>query len=446
MCLDCAAPGPNVGPGPDAGCGPDVAPAPCAQCGGGRFVAHEELGDLSIAHIDCDAFYAAIEKRDDPALADRPVIIGGGRRGVVSTACYIARLHGVHSAMPMFKALRACPDAVVIKPNMEKYVAVSRQVRERLLALSPLVESISIDEAFIDLSGTDALTGKSPAEQLVLAAKGIEAGLGITVSIGLSFNKFLAKVASDANKPRGFTVIGRAEAEDYLAGMPVSVIWGVGRALEAKLHAANIRTIADLRRLDERALTERFGAMGSRLWHLSHGRDDRQVRPGRGAKSISSETTFNEDLHSAEDLRRQLWRLCERVAARLRDKELAAGGVVLKLKTARFRTLTRSHGLATPTQLADRLYAAALPMLDETIDRGPFRLIGIGAQPLAKGAEADPPDLLDPELTRSKAVDAAMRDIRGRLGDKAIMKGRGLTAPSSRPPSSRRPGSEPGQA
>ena len=243
----------------------------CSKCGSGRLLWHDELSCLSIAHVDCDAFYAAVEKRDDPSLADRPVIIGGGRRGVVSTACYIARLHGVHSAMPMFKALKACPDAVVIRPQMEKYVAVGRLVREKLRTLSPLVEPISIDEAFIDLDGTTALAGKSPALQLVHVAIEIERELGITVSIGLSFNKFLAKVASDLDKPRGFTVVGRHEAEDFLAGKPVTTIWGVGKALAKKLHADNIRRIADLRRFDEPALTERYGSMGSRLWHSGSG-------------------------------------------------------------------------------------------------------------------------------------------------------------------------------
>lgn len=403
-------------------------------CGSGRTLWHQELDTLSIAHIDCDAFYAAVEKRDDPSLADRPVIIGGGRRGVVSTACYIARLYGVHSAMPMFKALRACPDAVVIRPDMEKYVAVGRQVRERLRDLSPLVEPISIDEAFIDLSGTTKLTGQSPAEQLVRAAIDIEASFGITVSIGLSFNKFLSKVASDLEKPRGFTVVGRTEAEQFLARKPVTIIWGVGKALAKKLTADNIRTIADLRAFDEASLTERYGSMGSRLWHLARGLDNRPVSPHRGAKSVSSETTFREDLHRLEDLRRKLWQLSERVSARLKKSDLAAAGVVLKLKTAGFQTLTRSHGLDTPTQLADRLFAAAEPMLQSTIDRGPFRLIGVGAQPLAPGHEADPPSLLNPDSGRSKAVEEVMDAIRGKLGTDAIFKGRGLEANgSSRP-------------
>lgn len=398
----------------------------CANCSSQRLVWHPEINELSIAHLDCDAFYAAVEKRDNPDLADRPVIIGGGRRGVVSTACYIARLYGVHSAMPMFKALKACPDAVVIRPNMEKYVAVGRQVRRKLQSLSPLVEPISIDEAFVDLSGTTTLTGKSPALQLVRAAIDIEDELGITVSIGLSFNKFLAKVASDLDKPRGFTVVGRGEAEDFLANKPVTIIWGVGKALNKKLKADNIRSIADLRRLNEADLTERYGSMGSRLWHLARGLDNRLVRPHRGAKSVSSETTFREDLHRLDDLRRKLWQLSERVSVRLKKSDLAAGGVVLKLKTANFQTLTRSHTLETPTQLAERLFKAALPMLEATVDRGPFRLIGIGAQPLADADKADPPSLLNPEAGRTKAVEDVMDEIRGKLGNDAIIKGRGF--------------------
>lgn len=409
----------------------------CESCGSRRLIHHSELLDLSIAHIDCDAFYAAVEKRDNPDLADRPVIIGGGRRGVVSTACYVARLHGVHSAMPMFKALRACPDAVVIKPNMSKYVAVGRQVRERLNALSPLVEPISIDEAFIDLTGTVALRGQSPAEQLVQISIEIERDLGISVSIGLSFNKFLAKVASDLNKPRGFVVVGKTDAEDFLADKPATVIWGVGKALAKKLHGDNVRTILDLRALDERTLMERYGSMGTRLYRLSRGQDTRRVRPNRGAKSISNETTFNEDLHREEDLRRTLWRLSERVSARLKEKDLAAAGVVLKLKTTNFRILTRSQSLDQPTQLAKRLFDATTPLLAEALNHGPFRLLGIGAQPLTGAEEADQPDLLNPEAEQSKAVEHVMDEIRGKLGTDAIVKGRGF-----RPQNGGKPGSK----
>ncbi|MEL7028055.1 MAG: DNA polymerase IV, partial [Pseudomonadota bacterium] len=237
----------------------------CPACGAPRLIAHPELFDLEIAHVDCDAFYAAVEKRDDPSLADKPVIVGGGRRGVVSAACYIARSYGVRSAMPMFKALKACPDAVVVRPNMEKYVEVSRQIRALMSDLTPLVQPISIDEAFLDLSGTQRLHRASAAESLAGLALSIEREVGVTASIGLSHNKFLAKVASDLDKPRGFSVIGRAETLEFLRDKPVSLIWGVGAKFQARLEAQGIRTIGTLQEMDPAELARRYGEMGLRL-------------------------------------------------------------------------------------------------------------------------------------------------------------------------------------
>lgn len=229
----------------------------CEACGSPRLTRHAELYALSLAHIDCDAFYAAIEKRDRPELRDRPVIVGGGKRGVVSTACYIARIRGVRSAMPMFKALEACPDAVVIKPAMEKYVAVGRQVRAMMQALTPLVEPISIDEAFLDLSGTQRLHGRPPALVLADFARQVEREIGITVSVGLSYCKFLAKVASDLAKPRGFSVIGEDEALSFLAPRPITTIWGVGKAFAAALERDGLRTIGQLQTMERGELMRR---------------------------------------------------------------------------------------------------------------------------------------------------------------------------------------------
>ncbi len=257
----------------------------CRACGSPRLLSHPELPRLTLAHIDCDAFYAAIEKRDRPELRDKPVIIGGGKRGVVSTACYIARIRGVRSAMPMFKALDVCPDAVVIKPDMEKYVAVGRDIRRRMEALTPLVEPISIDEAFLDLAGTERLHRRPPALVLAEFARQIEREVGITVSVGLSYCKYLAKVASDLDKPRGFAVIGEAEALDFLAPKPVSLIWGVGKAFAATLEADGIRTIGQLQRLDRADLMKRYGSMGDRLHHLSRGQDERRVHPSATQKA-----------------------------------------------------------------------------------------------------------------------------------------------------------------
>ncbi len=402
----------------------------CEVCRSPRQIQHPELHSLAIAHLDCDAFYATVEKRDRPELADKPVIIGGGKRGVVSAACYVARMYGVRSAMPMFKALAACPDATVIRPDMKKYTEIGKQVRELMQSATPLVEPISIDEAFLDLSGTEALHGGSPAVTCARLVGRIEREIGITVSIGLSYNKFLAKLASDLDKPRGFAVIGEAEAMDFLAERPVSLIWGVGKALQAKLTGDRIRTIGQLRESDEKTLMMRYGTIGRRLWRFAHGRDSRVVEPGGAMKSISSETTFNEDIADLDELSRRLWPLCETVSRRMKAKAIAAGTVVLKLKTDRFRILTRSQKLAAPTQLADNLYRTALPHLAGEADGTRFRLIGIGGSDLVADDLADPPDLLDPGLARRRKVEEAIDSVRAKLGDTAIAKGRGFTAKS----------------
>ncbi|MEM7222791.1 MAG: DNA polymerase IV [Pseudomonadota bacterium] len=416
----------------------------CPKCGERRLVSHAELGQLSIAHIDCDAFYANVEKRDNPELRDRPVLVGGGRRGVVSAACYVARLYGVHSAMPMFKALKACPEAVVIRPDMAKYQRIGRAIRDMMRSLTPLVEPLSIDEAFLDLTGTEALHKGPPAMSLARLALDIEQANGLTVSIGLSYNKFLAKVASDLDKPRGLAVIGRAEAEGFLAEQPVKLIWGVGKALQRTLARDGILKIGDLRAFEEAELTLRYGAMGRRLHNFSRGQDSRRVDPEAPTKSISSETTFNEDLSAPSSLSNTLWPLCETVARRLKKADLAGHTVTLKLKTADFRILTRSRRLGDPTQLAEELYRTANALLEREADGRRFRLIGVGASDLVDGAQADPPDLLEPERERRAKVEEVIDQVREKLGRDAIMKGRSLArdkVPSSTPPEAKPPGS-----
>ena len=412
LCRDCAGPAPAAGR--------------CPACGSPRVIRHPELTGLAIAHLDCDAFYAAVEKRDNPDLRHVPLIIGGRERGVVTTACYIARIHGVHSAMPMFKALRACPHAVVIPPDMNKYAAVGRQVRDRMRAVSPLVEPLSIDEAFIDLQGTERLHHASPAESLIKLAHGIARDIGITVSIGLSYNKYLAKLASDFDKPDGFSVIGRADAVAVLAPLSVTKIWGVGPALHRRLAADGIATIGQVRQFDEATLVDRYGSIGHRLYRFSRGEDSRHVIASAGAKSVSSETTFNTDVADPEDLARRLWRQCERLSKRLKDQQLAGATVTLKLKTAKFAGRARAATLAAPTQLAETLYRTALPLLTKEADGTQFRLIGIGVTALRPAAEADPPDLADPTADHRKRVEAAIDAVRTKLGDQAITKGRGL--------------------
>ncbi|HEX6094025.1 MAG TPA: DNA polymerase IV [Dongiaceae bacterium] len=397
----------------------------CPSCGSPRSIAHPELQQLNIAHLDCDAFYASVEKRDNPALKDKPVIVGGGRRGVVSAACYVARMYGVRSAMPMFQALKACPKAVVLPPDMAKYSQVGQEVRELMLGATPAVEPLSIDEAFLDLGGTERLHHGSPAETLIRLVQRIEREIGVTVSIGLSYNKFLAKIASDLDKPRGFSVIGRADARKFLAAKPVSLIWGVGKAMQAQLAQGGIYSIGQLQTIAEEELIRRFGSLGSRLYHFSRGEDDRTVEPDSEAKSISAETTFERDLGTIDELSAELWPLCERLARRLRRNGFAAKGLTLKLKTAEFRILTRSRKLPGPTGLAEIIYRTALPLLEAEADGRRYRLIGIGTTELADAEEADLPDLFAPDLQRVAGVERAMVAVREKLGTDAIHKGRG---------------------
>jgi len=399
----------------------------CQSCGSPRIVAHPELASLSIAHVDCDAFYAAIEKRDNPALCDRPVIVGGGKRGVVATACYVARTYGVHSAMPMFQALKACPDAVVIAPDMAKYSRAARQIRTLMEDLTPLVEPVSIDEAFLDLAGTAALHRASPAKVLAGFARKVEAEIGISVSIGLSYCKFLAKIASDLNKPRGFSIIGRAEAESFLKPRPIDLIPGVGAKTQARLARDGLRAMGDLQASDEALLAARYGVEGRRLWRLARGIDGRKVTIEREAKSISAETTFESDLASLDDLAPILYRLCEKLSARLKQAGFATSAVTLKLKTADFKIRTRALSGLPATQLPKRLFAPARDLLARELASGPagarFRLIGIGASDLRPAAEADQGDLVDMGLAREKAEDKAIDAVRAKFGSSAIVKG-----------------------
>jgi DNA polymerase-4 len=392
----------------------------CGECGSPRLVRHHALPRLTIAHIDCDAFYAAVEKRDNPEIADKPVIIGGGKRGVVSAACYIARTFGVRSAMPMFKALALCPSATVIGPDMAKYVRVGREVRHAMHALTPLVEPLSIDEAFLDLSGTQRLHGMIPAKVLARFAREVERNIAITVSVGLSCNKFLAKIASDLDKPRGFAALDQADAKTMLADKPVGFIFGVGPATQERLSQRGFRTIADLQRADEIELMKQFPTEGRRLWRLARGIDDRRVVADRGAKTISSETTFETDIRDFATLEKLLWRLSEKVSGRLKNGELAGSTVTLKLKTADFRQRTRSQSIAAPTQLAAKIFAISREMLAKEIDGTAFRLMGTGVSALKPGSQADDTDMLD---RRAAHAERAIDDLRRKFGQTAVIRG-----------------------
>jgi len=398
----------------------------CLACGSPRLLRHPDLARLSIAHLDCDAFYAAIEKRDNPDLLDKPLIIGGGKRGVVSTACYIARTYGVHSAQPMFKALKACPDAVVVPPDMEKYSTVGKQVREKMRNLTPLVEPISIDEAFMDLSGTERLHGMVPAKALARMVTELEAELGITVSVGLAPVKFLAKMASDERKPRGFFVLGASEVKDYLAAKPVKALWGVGKAMAKKMERDGLTQVSQLQTMDESTLGLKYGELGLRLYRLSRGIDTRAVTPHHETKSVSSETTFFDDVSDLDELDGILWRQCERVARRAKASGHAGYTVTLKLKTASFQSRTRSRTLHDPTQLAEVIYKASRPLLDKEADGTKFRLLGVGISNLADPEMADPGDLVDEDGARKAKTERALEQVREKFGTDVINKGRGL--------------------
>ncbi len=402
------------------------ADAACPHCGGTRILAHPELETLAIAHMDCDAFYASIEKRDDPSLKDKPVIIGGEKRGVVSTCCYIARTYGVRSAMPSFQARKLCPNGVYLKGRHAHYAEVARQIRAKMEMLTPLVEPLSLDEAYLDLSGTGRIHGMSPARVMAKLAQEIERDIGITVSVGLSGNKFLAKLASELDKPRGFAVIGMAEAVSFLRDKKVGVIRGAGRVLETQLNRDGYMTIGDLQDADPRELARRYGATGLWLARIAQAQDSRAVDPGGEMKSISSETTFDRDLSDHAALEAILWRQAERVSARAKKAELAGRTVVLKLKTANFKLRTRSASLEAPTQLADRIFRTAQAALKREADGTKFRLLGVGLTNLSDAAGADPGSLIDPDSDKRAAAERAMDRIRAKFGGESVGKGRGL--------------------
>ncbi|VAW23313.1 DNA polymerase IV [hydrothermal vent metagenome] len=402
----------------------------CPACGSSRLVAHDELHDLGIAHIDCDAFYAAVEKRDNPELVDKAVIIGGGARGVVATCCYIARMSGVRSAMPMFTARKKCPEAVIIKPNMEKYVALSRQIRRIMQDLSPLVEPVSIDEAFVDMSGTSAMHKAFPAMVLAKFAAKIEKEIGVSVSIGLSHNKFLAKIASDLNKPRGMALIGKKETLGFLAPKPISIINGVGAVFSQRLKKDGFVTIGQLQNHDPNDLAARYGEIGARLAQLAQGIDKRPVSIIKKVKSISKEITFAKNIADFDDLCAHLLALSERVSERMKEQEFVGSCVTLKLKTADFSSLTRTSQLLEPTQLAHIIYHNALQPLKKQANGTLFRLIGVGVSRLEKftltdiAKAYDPLDLVEPNVARQAAAERAMDKVRAKFGRRAVVRGK----------------------
>lgn len=403
----------------------------CPTCSSPRVISHKELGQLTMAHLDCDAFYASVEKRDRPELRDKPVIIGGGKRGVVSTACYIARLYGVGSAMPMFKALKACPEAVVISPDFAKYKHESARIFGAVEALTPLVQTLSLDEAWIDLSGTERLNGGSAAFQLARLQKWIEEEVGLTVSIGLAPNRFLAKIASELDKPRGFSVIGKAEAKALLASKSVNILPGVGPVFGKTLRSDGFATVGDLANADVKDLIRRYGESGLRLYELSHARDTRPVNPEHDRRGMSAETTFNEDLISQEALEAELWPLCEKLASKARRDGVSSRVVVLKLRRTDFKILTRRITLPDPVQTARALFNAGRDLLKPELGV-PYRLIGIGMSDVVDAQDA-PSGLFQTTENRNLKTETAIDALRARFGSKAVIAGRALKKPDHTP-------------
>ena len=399
----------------------------CPQCRSPRVTRHPELFDLNIAHMDCDAFFASVEKRDNPDLAEKPLIIGGGKRGVVSTACYVARIKGVKSAMPMFQALKLCPEAIVMPPRFDAYVEASRAIRAMMDELTPVVEPLSLDEAFMDLTGTARLHHAPPAVMLARLIKRMKSEIGLTGSIGLSHNKFLAKVASDLDKPRGFSVIGKAETTAFLRPQSVRLIWGIGPAAQASLNNAGIRTFDDLLRWDRRDLHDRFGATGERLYALARGEDGRRISANSPVKTLSNETTFNEDTSDVNILDGHIWRMAEKVSLRAKAVDKAGRVVTLKLRTHDFKAITKRLSLNHPTQIADKIYRTAHGLFEQVGDKGPYRLLGVGLSEItsAEGADREG-DLLDPDAAKRVEAEKAADKIRQRFGSDAIIKGRAL--------------------
>jgi DNA polymerase-4 len=396
----------------------------CPACGHLRVVSHPALSTLAIAHVDCDAFYAAVEKRDRPDLRDKPLIVGGGTRGVVTTCCYIARLYGVRSAMPMFKALKLCPEAVVVRPDFPKYHEAGRAIRARMDALTPLVQPVSIDEAYLDLSGTERLHGVPPAASLARLALEVEQQVGVTVSVGLSANKFLAKTASELDKPRGFAVLAPEEAEAFLADRPAGFLHGVGPKFAESLAKDGFHTVGDLQRAELKDLIRRYGETGEWLKRCAHGRDNRPVSPNDDRKSVSSETTFFEDTGDLSVLEDHLWRLSVKTADRAKAEGVVGVVVTLKLKTSEFKPITRRISLHAPTQLAQEVFRTARPLLaKEASGRVRYRLIGVGLSGLSP-YHSDGTDLIDPKVAKRAAAERASDKARARFGSGAVITGR----------------------
>jgi DNA polymerase IV len=382
-----------------------------------------------ILHVDMDAFYASVEVRERPDLAGKPVIVGGAPegRGVVAAASYEARKFGVHSAMPAGKALKLCPEAIVIKPRMSLYAEVSDQIQGILHRYTPLVEPLSLDEAFLDVTASTALYGPAPniARQI---KEDIRSELRLVASVGVAPNKFLAKLASDLKKPDGLVVVDPERIREFLDPLPVSRLWGAGRVTQKELAELGIETIRQFRQLSRSDIEARFGRHGSSLWELAHGRDERRVIPDREAKSISHETTFPVDVTSMSTLQSRLLELTDLVSQRLRRHGRVGRTTHLKLRYADFSTITRAETLDRPTNLTNEIWASASRMLSERLPGRPLRvrLIGVGVQQLSSAQVRQPTLFEDPAHQKQSGADRVSDQIRAKFGHQALRRGASL--------------------
>ena len=406
-----------------------------------------------ILHVDMDAFYASVEERERPELAGRPVIVGGTPegRGVVAAANYEARKFGVHSAMPAVTAKRLCPHAVVLRPRMDFYASASQQIREIFERFTPLVEPLSLDEAFLDVTGSEGLFG--PAAVIGRRIKReIREELQLTASVGVAVNKFLAKIASDLEKPDGFVVVEPGREQEFLDPLPVGRLWGVGRATNREFERLGVRTIGELRRLPEQALHTKFGRQGEHLWRLAHGVDQRKVVPDREAKSISHETTFATDITSMEPLRSWLLHLTELVARRLRQHDLCGTTVQIKVRYGDFHTITRAASLRQPTNITDEIWDAASRLLAERLPNRPLRirLLGVGVAGFGGTGQSQPTLFRDEARENRSRLDDAVDTIREKFGRASVSRGANLDLDQRQPRDGMGPGdsaamdSEPG--
>lgn len=366
-----------------------------------------------VLHVDMDAFYASVEQRDNPALRGKPLIVGGGsNRGVVAAASYEARTFGVRSAMPVREAMRRCPELLRVAPRMALYKTVSTQIFEVFQEFTPLVEGLSLDEAFLDV--TDSLTLFGSAEKIAAEIKRrIFARTELTASVGVAPNKLVAKIASDLDKPDGLVIVTDHNMRGILDPLPVGVIPGIGRQMLTRLHAAHIRTIRDLRCAPTRELEALFGRFAARTRDRASGIDDRPVVSSRAEKSISAEETFDKDLRTLAEMQRELLRLCERTAGRLRARDVLAGTLQIKIRQADFTTFSRQHGLHPPSNGTAALYEAALKLLQIWLREHPgahIRLLGVGGSELARAAQGD---LFDAQpAANASALDRTVDEIR----------------------------------